>query len=329
MIKFTIIVPLYNCEKYIGECLDSILAQTYENFEVVVVNDGSTDSSVDIVKSYADSRIKLYSQENKGLFHARLSGLRVATNDVCLYVDADDKIEDNLLEMLVPEFEGNATCVVYGLKCFGANNNSQIMSTKSERLTLDDKEPLRLLLKGETIQSIVCKAFLKNLVDIDKLEKYPRISIGEDAMHTLEVYSNTLKTIFIGKTPYLYRQNPGSMTHKLKFSNYIDNVYKVKKYIEVAKQIFGEDEADEILKDLPRRFFRLVIGLLINPRYSATSSEYKQVVDAISSDEFFVRMCNEHLNKCNVAYKFFLKRIKKKNYLILKMARAILKLLGK
>ena len=196
MIKFSIIVPLYNCEKYIKDCLDSILAQTYKNFEVVVVNDGSTDESVEIVKSYADDRIKLFSQKNKGLFHARLAGLRQASNDICLYVDADDMIESNLLSLLVPEFENGASCVVYGLQCFAGNTN-KITCTNQGRYELIGKEPLRLLLKGKTIQSIVCKSFYKNLVDTEKLEKYPRISIGEDANHTLEVYSGVTKTVFL------------------------------------------------------------------------------------------------------------------------------------
>jgi glycosyltransferase involved in cell wall biosynthesis len=177
--------------------LDSILAQTYSDFEVIVVNDGSKDSSVALVEQYCDPRIKIHSQENKGLFHARLEGLKVAKNEVCLYVDADDKIEPNLLSVLVEAFEGGADCVVYGIQPFYKDEDYLGKIKEKGVEEKKGKEALRMLLSGQAIQSIVCKAFYKKFVAIEKLEKYPRIAVGEDALHTLEIYSKVNKTVFI------------------------------------------------------------------------------------------------------------------------------------
>ena len=108
----SIIVPVYNSEKYIDRCLDSILNQTYKDLEIVLVNDGSNDQSLKILENYAlrDTRIKVVNQENKGVAAARNTGLDNATGDYILYVDSDDWIENNMVERMV-ELSANADIV--------------------------------------------------------------------------------------------------------------------------------------------------------------------------------------------------------------------------
>ena len=92
---FSIIVPIYNVERFLKGCLDSLIHQTFENIEIILINDGSTDSSGDIARSYAsqDARIILHEQPNKGLSEARNAGLRIAMGDYIMFVDSDDEIE--------------------------------------------------------------------------------------------------------------------------------------------------------------------------------------------------------------------------------------------
>ena len=92
---FSIIAPIYNVERFLEKCLDSITMQTFENIEIILINDGSTDSSGDIARSYAsqDARIILHEQPNKGLSEARNAGLRIAMGDYIMFVDSDDEIE--------------------------------------------------------------------------------------------------------------------------------------------------------------------------------------------------------------------------------------------
>lgn len=102
----SIIVPVYNVEAYIEECLDSIVNQTYQQLEIIVVDDGSTDASSQLVKKYlADNRILFIEQENQGLSGARNSGLKVATGKYVLFVDSDDYIRVNMLTELVSRIE--------------------------------------------------------------------------------------------------------------------------------------------------------------------------------------------------------------------------------
>ena len=155
-------------------------------------------------------------------------------------MDADDKIEPQLLEVLATEFLNGADCIVYGLKKFWAEKYEKTNDGEGRIVYTgeQEKEPLRLLLKGKTIQSVVCKAFNKKLVDIEKLEAYPRVYVGEDALHSLQIYSNATKTIFLEKKLYLYRQNPQSMTRKLKYLHYTENVFKIRKRDTGIKNIY-------------------------------------------------------------------------------------------
>ena len=107
--KFSIIVPVYNVEKYVKRCLDSIFNQTYKDFEVIVVNDGSTDKSMNIVKKYKD--VKIINEENRGLSHARNNGVKNARGDYILFVDSDDYINKDLLKELNKSLNNNPDVV--------------------------------------------------------------------------------------------------------------------------------------------------------------------------------------------------------------------------
>ena len=110
----SVIVPVYNTEKYIRECLDSILAQTYTNLECLIIQDGSTDNSVEICREYAraDARVRLYEQENRGLSTARNRGLDNMRGDYLTFVDADDCLSKNFLEITVKMMTENAADIV-------------------------------------------------------------------------------------------------------------------------------------------------------------------------------------------------------------------------
>ena len=109
--KISVIVPVYNCEQYLPALLDSVLAQTYQNFEIILVNDGSRDGSGTICDAYAaqDSRIRVIHQENGGVSRARNRGLELAAGDAVSFIDSDDILEPDMYELLA---EG---IVKYGL----------------------------------------------------------------------------------------------------------------------------------------------------------------------------------------------------------------------
>ena len=101
MIKYSFIVPCYNGEKYIVKCLDSILKQTSNNYEVIVINDGSTDNSINIINKYKnDKKIVIINQDNMGLSLARNNGINKAKGEYLIFVDCDDYIQNDFLKTI-------------------------------------------------------------------------------------------------------------------------------------------------------------------------------------------------------------------------------------
>lgn len=113
-IKVSVIIPVYNGEKYLNKCLDSIINQTYNNIEIVIVNDGSIDNSLNIIKKYLkkDKRIKLINKENEGQAKARNIALENITGDYCLFVDSDDYVELNMISDLLKVAKNNNSDIV-------------------------------------------------------------------------------------------------------------------------------------------------------------------------------------------------------------------------
>ena len=101
--KISVIIPIYNTEKYLPRCIESIIKQTYDNIEIILVNDGSTDQSSKICKKYSriDNRVVLIEQDNKGAAAARNTGLRHATGNYIGWVDSDDYIEPDMFEKML------------------------------------------------------------------------------------------------------------------------------------------------------------------------------------------------------------------------------------
>lgn len=139
--KVSIIIPVYNVEKYICKCLDSVVNQTYRNLEIIINNDGSTDSSMEICKTYAqsDERIKLYSQENKGLSAARNAVLPKITGDYFFFLDSDDWIMPDAIEKMVRlKQHYNADCVAVNVKSTLKENFKEKVS-KIKNITFDGR----------------------------------------------------------------------------------------------------------------------------------------------------------------------------------------------
>ena len=107
--KISFIIPVYNVEEYLGQCLDSVLAQSYEDFEAICIDDGSTDSSLNILKKYEkkDKRIKIISQKNQGVSVARNAGLDAARGEYISFVDSDDAIDAEFIKTMLTALEEN------------------------------------------------------------------------------------------------------------------------------------------------------------------------------------------------------------------------------
>ena len=116
MPEVSIIVPVYNVEKYLPKCLESLLGQTFSDIEIICVNDGSTDGSGEILKLYAqrDSRIKIVTKENGGLFSARHEGMLYVKGKYILFVDSDDWVKENLVQKCLDSAKNSPDIIIFG-----------------------------------------------------------------------------------------------------------------------------------------------------------------------------------------------------------------------
>ncbi|OYS59294.1 glycosyltransferase family 2 protein [Limosilactobacillus reuteri] len=211
----SIIIPVYNKEKYISNCIESVLSQTYEALEIVVINDGSTDSSSQLVIDFIkkDKRIKFFSQANAGVGAARNKGILSATGKYILFLDADDVLSKNYVENLMKYKKYDL--VVSGIRIISHERKieeQQIIPENSVKYLPEDIEKI-LTHDKYPIFSIVCtKLFNLSIIKENGLAFLP-IQYGEDSIFMISYLSKikTVKTIsFVG---YINNVVLGTLSH--------------------------------------------------------------------------------------------------------------------
>ena len=223
----SIIVPIYNVENYLRQCLDSIQNQTYKKFECIMINDGSTDSSQQIAEEYlSDSRFKLINQSNKGLSGARNTGISHIREESTFvaFVDSDDCIYPDFLGTLTEHIEDDVDIIEGMIEYYSDEIKMDNISHNFEKQILTTQnEKLRKFALNELRVSVFPKLFRKNLLTEDF---FPKGWIFEDLAVVPELVSNSGKWIKLPKVIYGYRIRPNSITTK-EFSEEKLDVFKI------------------------------------------------------------------------------------------------------
>lgn len=208
--KISVIVPVYNVENYLCRCIDSILAQTFTDFELLLIDDGSTDLSGEICDEYAkeDGRIKVFHKENGGVSSARQLGIDKAIGEYSIQVDSDDWIENEMLEIMYKELIETQ----YDIISVDYYSNNQYVAEQYASTNLQMVEDmLNGRIRGVMWNKLVRHALYKNYQI-----KFPRnINFCEDVYVCTLLYLNTHKIRHISKAFYHYIDNPKSITRKL------------------------------------------------------------------------------------------------------------------
>lgn len=224
----SIIVPVYNVEKWLEQCVNSILAQTYKNFELILVDDGSTDNSGFICDSLAnsDNRIKVFHKQNGGLSSARNYGLSHAGGGYIVFVDSDDMISPTLLESCLENISRTGSDIVeYQYSSIDEKGNPHPYSgslndfQRDMRLSADDA--LRLLFKGNIEPYAWAFMAKRSLYENPVVIRFPEGKIFEDAATTYKLFARANQISLLTEKLYLYRQRSNSIMHsekKIKFS---------------------------------------------------------------------------------------------------------------
>lgn len=226
--KYSVLVPVYNAEKYLKECIDSVLNQTYQNFEMVLVDDGSLDSSGEICDYYMkqDSRIKVHHQTNQGLIMTRRKTIDYATGDYLLFLDSDDYWDRDLIETIDRIFcETDCDLIIYNFKRIINNNIKCVKAVFEDKSVFDNnnKEMLfRELASSYRLNSLCIKAVKSTIIDKVDYSEYRKIKHGEDLLQSLPLIYKAKKIVYTGKAMYNYRMTPNSITNTVNVYMFID-----------------------------------------------------------------------------------------------------------
>ena len=216
MIKISVIVPIYNVQDYLEECLDSILRQDFSDYEVILVDDGSTDRSGTIAEEYAErggERVRVVHQANGGLGAARNTGIELAQGDYLTFVDSDDTIEPNMLSRLYEkamEIPTGADIVIGGF--YTVTEANQVVEPILESLPCDRDMTLETNPELLMIHPSACGKIYRRILFTETGIRYPSRVWYEDIRTTPKVFTRASSFLYVDEPLYRYRLREGSIT---------------------------------------------------------------------------------------------------------------------
>ncbi len=240
MPTISIIIPIYNVEEFLPQCLDSIIHQTYQNLEIILVNDGSTDTCPKICENYAtkDARIKVVNIENSGSAEARNVGLNYATGELISFLDSDDYLAlnfyDSLCEVLLHEKADIVACNFIAFKNLDEIKKLDT-SAKATLEIYNTEKALQLLMKEQLKQVVWNKLYRKEVIENIH---FPTGKTIDDEFWTYQVFGNAKKIVKISDVLYFYRQQSESIMGRKYSLKRLDGLQALEERIQYMKTNF-------------------------------------------------------------------------------------------
>lgn len=286
MPRFSIIIPVYNVEDYIKECLDSIKHQTYKDYEVIVVNDGTKDKSMKIVKKYP---VTVINQENQGLSAARNTGVRQATGEYLLFLDSDDYLEKDTLKKINQALENDPDVVRFQIK--------EVYENKEEKKYVEEpfrnktgQEAFKLITKYHFVENAWCYAIKRKYYQKENFE-FKKGMIHEDfgLIPLIIMKAKIVNSIsYIG---YNYRQRTGSIMNS-------KNYEKTKKQVNdfYHHYQFLKEEIEKT--DLDKTYFNSFISnSLILKITELKGKDYKNMKKKLKEEKVYDNLLTDTVSR--------------------------------
>ncbi len=207
--KVSVIIPVYNVEPWLAECLDSLINQTYENIEIICVNDGSKDKSLDILKEYQqkDGRIVVIDQKNQGASAARNAGIRASTGNYITFVDSDDYVDLSTYELCMNKIsETGADVLEFDYIYFPNRDNNRAISTKVYK-----NNSFAAITNNDYNNFIWNKVYKRSLIVDNGIYFREDVSYCEDDLFILMLYPKANNIVPLSQKLYYYRQRENSL----------------------------------------------------------------------------------------------------------------------
>lgn len=257
--KISVIVPVYNTEKYLKQCIESILNSTYRNFEIILVNDGSTDRSEKICRYYSkkDPRVKVLNQEHSGVSTARNKGIDSSEGEWIVFVDSDDRISRGFLEAIMERECQNQALLIFDQTNGCSENTGRhgpvYYFKKSDTTQIIEKMLCAKQLTEESkisLYSPYAKAYRKSIINQHSIRFPSDIFISEDKIFNLEYLLRTEACLYIPETAYFVQWRPESATHSFHrdflknhyaFQHKLENILRKNNIFEMVERAYYEN----------------------------------------------------------------------------------------
>ena len=296
--KISVIVPVYNVEKYIVKCLESIVNQTYTNLEIIVVNDGTKDNSIKLIKdNFNDSRIKIYNKENGGLASARNYGIKNATGEYLFFVDSDDYIENDCLLEMYNEIAKDKSlemviCDYYKLFENGDKEICKIIPFYEK----DNYKTSVISMPGA-----VCKLIRKDLFDKYNITFLEGHYFEDNAIMPF-VCAVAGKFSYIEKPFYYYLQRNGSILNKKKYDKKWEDIF------DSLSCLYNKFNDNNLIDEFHDELEYIYIEYLLHApslRFIEYSDGIKNIhkINEIMKEKFPNWQKNKYYQKENIKYK--------------------------
>lgn len=221
MCKISFIVPVYNVEQYLSECIESILLQTITDYELIIVDDGSPDNSGAIADSYAlkESRITVIHKQNEGVSVARNVGFLAATGEYILYVDSDDYLEPGYAEYFLKLIESNRADIAVSKKCFNEWNKDFLEYNNTVQI-LRAEDAMISLYMGEMGVAVWNKIYRRQFLIDNNILFLPQFWFGEGMTYNIVCFSYAERVVMADGMFYHQRYNPNSAVRKFNLESF-------------------------------------------------------------------------------------------------------------
>lgn len=296
MVVFSIVFPVYNVENYIGDCLKSLLSQSYPYFEIIAINDGSTDGSLFILESFAkiDSRVKVFSQNNIGLSATRNRGISLAVGHYIIFIDSDDLVSVNLLKYCVDSFINyNSDLVVFDHAEFKDETFDLVYDPKQlESGSMTTVEYLHKIQKISTAAWIPSCYYAFNLAFIRKVGiKFYEGIFHEDNLFTPLVLYYAVNISIIPKVLYFHRRRADSITTNPKnLEKAIQDQFFIAEYLyDFSNSIKNRDRKNLILLITAKRY-RILIDRCKNNMKFLNNELYLKILISYNNKKILQRI---------------------------------------
>lgn len=250
LIRFSILVPVYNVETYLRQCLDSLICQRAPSYEIVLIDDGSTDTSGKICDDYRKrypDLFRIVHKKNEGLLLARRSAIQIAKGEYFVFIDSDDFVEENMLSCFNQIINRHRPdMIIYHADRYDGAKYSKFRDTlyaEDRLINEDEKEDYYRATLLHTVSNGMCgKVVNRDIVDIaHDYKPFRHVSVGEDLLQSLPIITKAKKIYFTNNTLYHYRTNPFSVSRVFNYQRY-DSMRSVE--IELNKWAAGWEVND-------------------------------------------------------------------------------------